>query len=260
MRSKWGQNFLVGEATARRIVESLSLAPSDDVVEIGPGRGALTLHLLPLVHSLTVVELDQHLAATLKARWGYHPHFHVVAEDFLSWTPPGPSDVPVKLIGNLPYSAAAAILQRALAWDGWDRGVFMVQKEVAERITAVPGGKDWGLLALSVQSRATVSKLFHVPPGAFRPAPKVMSTVLELRRLHPAPVTDLDAFFRTAHAAFGQRRKNLLNSLSHGLDLEKIAVEIALRSAGLDPTQRPETVDIAGFERLTAALKSGRRL
>ena len=216
MRTKWGQNFLVGDATARRIVDALAPRESDAVVEIGPGRGALTLHLLPLVRSLTVVELDRRLAETLKARWGYHPHFHVVAEDFLSWTPPGPSVPPAKLIGNLPYSAAAAILQRALAWDGWDRAVFMVQKEVAERITAVPGGKEWGLLALSVQSRAAVRRLFHVPPGAFRPAPKVMSTVVELSRLTPPPVTDLDVFVETAHGALGQRPNNLPNRLSHG--------------------------------------------
>lgn len=254
MRSKWGQNFLVSEGVSRRIVEALE--PSSRVVEIGPGKGALTEHLLPRTTDLTVVELDERLAQTLRARWGYHPHFRVVNRDFLEWDMP-PAGDPFRFIGNLPYSAAAAIVQKVLASDGWDRAVFMVQKEVAERMTATPGGKAWGLLALSVQSRARARKLFHVPPGAFRPAPQVVSTVIELVRAVPPPVERIGPFFHVAHAAFGQRRKNLLNSLSHGLARDKKAVEKALSAAGLSPTQRPEAVDLEGFKRLTDALFPG---
>lgn len=254
MRSKWGQNFLVSEGVSRRIVEALGPAPR--VVEIGPGKGALTEHLLPQTSDLTVVELDERLAQTLKARWGYHPHLRVIHRDFLEWDFPSPG-APVGFIGNLPYSAAAAIIQKVLAWNGWERAVFMVQKEVAERMTATPGGKAWGLLALSVQSRARARTLFHVPPGAFRPRPQVVSTVIELVRAVPAPVTRIEPFFRVAHAAFGQRRKNLVNSLSHGLSRDKASVETAIRAAGLAPTQRPETVDVEGFKRLTDLLFPG---
>jgi 16S rRNA (adenine1518-N6/adenine1519-N6)-dimethyltransferase len=257
MRSRWGQNFLVSPAVCRRIVDALNPDPAARVVEIGPGKGALTEHLLPRVGTLTVVELDAPLAATLKARWGYHTHFHVENRDFLEWAPPPPADVPVQFIGNLPYSAAAAIVQKVLAGDGWDRAVFMVQKEVAERMTAQPGGRDWGLLALSVQSRARTRVLFHVPPGAFRPKPQVVSTVIELIRAAPAPVERIEPFFRVARAAFGQRRKNLLNSLSHGLGADKPAVAAILAAAGLSPTQRPETVDVEGFKRLTDLLIPG---
>lgn len=242
---------MVSEGVARRIVEALGPAPR--VVEIGPGRGALTEHLLPRTTDLTVVELDDRLAQTLKARWGYHPHFRVVNRDFLEWELPSVGE-PLRFIGNLPYSAAAAIVQKVLAWDGWDRAVFMVQKEVAERMTAEPGGKDWGLLALSVQSRARAHRLFHVPPGSFRPRPQVVSTVIELVRAVPPPVTRIEPFFRVARAAFGQRRKNLLNSLSHGLAREKKTMETAISAAGLAPTQRPETVDVEGFKRLTDVL------
>ncbi len=254
MRSKWGQNFLVSPGVCRRIVDALAPAPSARVVEIGPGRGALTEHLLPRVGDLTVVELDAHLAETLKARWGYHTHFRVENRDFLEWAPPPPADGPLQFIGNLPYSAAAAIVQKVLAWDGWDRGVFMVQKEVAERMVARPGGGDWGLLALSVQSRARARVLFHVPPGSFRPRPRVVSTVVELTRSVPAPVERTEPFFRVARAAFGQRRKNLLNSLSHGLGLDKSSTAATIAAAGLAATQRPETVDMEGFKRLADLL------
>jgi len=254
MRSKWGQNFLVSEGVSRQIVEALGPAPR--VVEIGPGKGALTEHLLPRTTDLTVVELDERLAQTLKARWGYHPHFRVVNRDFLEWEFP-PAGDPLRFIGNLPYSAAAAIVQKVLAGDGWDRAVFMVQKEVAERMTAQPGGKDWGLLALSVQSRARARKLFHVQPGAFRPAPRVVSTVIELVRAVPPSVGRIEPFFRVAHAAFGQRRKNLLNSLSHGLGVEKGVIGAALAAVGIAPTRRPETVDLEGFKRLTDVLFPG---
>lgn len=257
MRSRWGQNFLASPGVCRRIVDALNPDPAARVFEVGPGKGALTEHLLPRVGDLTVVELDTHLADTLKARWGYHAHFHVANRDFLEWDFPSNSIGPVQFIGNLPYSAAAAIVQKVLTWDGWDRAVFMVQKEVAERMTAQPGGREWGLLALSVQSRARTRVLFHVPPGAFRPKPQVVSTVIEMFRAVPAPVERIEPFFRVARAAFGQRRKNLLNSLSHGLGADKPAVAAVLAAAGLSPTQRPETVDVEGFKRLTNLLIPG---
>jgi 16S rRNA (adenine1518-N6/adenine1519-N6)-dimethyltransferase len=254
MRAPWGQNFLASPPAALHIVESLRLASDDRVIEIGPGRGALTLHLLPRCASLTVVELDRSLANTLIARWGHETHFKVRQGDFLDWEVPAVEGRPYKVIGNLPYSAAAAIIQKVLPWAGWDRAVFMVQKEVAERITAVPGGKNWGLLALSVQSRAKARRLFDLRPGAFRPAPKVTSTVIELERLAEPSVANLDAFFKVAHAAFGQRRKTLVNSLSHGLSLERAVVEAALGGCGIDPTRRAETLQLEEFNLLAKRL------
>ena len=254
MRTAYGQNFLVSSPASLRIAEALHSAGEDRVIEIGPGKGALTVHLLPRVKSLTAVELDLDLADLLRRRWGHEPKLTVISEDFLNWPLPPNGASPYKVIGNLPYSAAAAIVQKVLAWDGWDRAVFMVQKEVGLRMGAEPGGKDWGLLALSVQSRAKARRLFDVSPGAFRPPPKVMSTVVELERL-PAPrVADIDAFFKIARAAFGQRRKTIANSLSHGLDLSRSAVETILRELDIDPTRRAETLTIEEYDQISKKL------
>lgn len=259
MRAPWGQNFLSSPAVAKRIVSSLGgTNPRGEpgrVLEIGPGQGALTAPLLEQGAFVTAVELDSKLVAVLKNRWGTDPRLTVTNADFLDWPlPPAGEGAPFRVIGNLPYSAAAAILQKVLAWTGWDRAVFMVQKEVALRITAQPGGKNWGLLALSVQTRANARRLFDVPPGAFRPAPKVMSTVFELERLAQPRTESLERFFKVAHAAFGQRRKTIVNSLSHGLGLDRETVASVLRRLNLDPTRRPETFTLEDFERISKML------
>jgi 16S rRNA (adenine1518-N6/adenine1519-N6)-dimethyltransferase len=251
MRAPWGQNFLASSAVAKRIAEALSSTTDDHVIEIGPGRGALTTHVLPLCGTLTVVELDQELVALLHQRWDEEARLSIVSADFMEWPLPPLSVRPIKIIGNLPYSAAAAIVQKVLAWPGWDRAVFMVQKEVADRMRAVPGGKSWGLLALSVQSRASVRRLFDVPPGAFRPAPTIVSTVLELNRLSSPRVKDIDSFFKVAHAAFGQRRKTLSNSLCHGLQRERHDVDAVLNELKIDPKRRAETLTIEEYDQLS---------
>jgi 16S rRNA (adenine1518-N6/adenine1519-N6)-dimethyltransferase len=258
VRAPWGQNFLASPAVAKRIVAALGRSHPDPepgrVLEIGPGRGALTAPLLEQGVHVTAVELDANLVAGLNARWGAEPRLSVANADFLDWSFPPVEGSPYRVIGNLPYSAAAAIIQKVLAWTGWDRAVFMVQKEVALRITAQPGGKNWGLLALSVQSRANARRLFDVLPGAFRPAPKVTSTVFELDRLAKPRVECLDQFFKVAHAAFGQRRKTIVNSLSHGLGLDRETVASVLRALNLDPTRRPETFTLDDFERISKML------
>jgi 16S rRNA (adenine1518-N6/adenine1519-N6)-dimethyltransferase len=254
VRTPYGQNFLVSVPAAQHIAEALHSSTGDRVIEIGPGRGALTVHVLPLCHHLTVVELDRTLADLLIRRWGHEPKLSVVSDDFMNWPLPSGSEGKFKVIGNLPYSAAAAIVQKVLAWTGWDRAVFMVQKEVALRMTASPGGKAWGLLALSVQSRARARRLFDVAPGAFRPPPKIVSTVLELERLPSPRAAHLDAFFKIAHAAFGQRRKTLANSLSHGLGMDRAKIEEELKNLGIDPSRRAETLTIEEYDRISLRL------
>ena len=270
MRSKWGQNFLAEAGVARRIVAALGAGPSDGGLEIGPGRGALTQFLVGTTQALTAVELDRRLAEDLRRRWGSVPGVTIVQADFLDWplaelAAPGASEPLIRpleegaegslyVIGNLPYSAAGPILRKLLAWRGWLEAVVMVQREVARRIAAAPGSGDYGILSLLVQIKAEVEILFDVRPSAFRPRPQVVSTVIRLRRL-PAPrVRDEAAFFRVVHAAFDQRRKTLLNSLSHGLGIEKSRTEEALRTCGLDPAARPETVSWEGFDRLSQHL------
>lgn len=254
MRTAYGQNFLVSSPASLRIAEALHSTGEDHAIEIGPGKGALTVHLLSRCKSLTAVELDLNLADLLKRRWGHEPHLTVISEDFLNWPLPSRDLAPYKVIGNLPYSAAAAIVQKVLAWDGWDRAVFMVQKEVGLRMVAVPGGKAWGLLALSVQSRAKARRLFDVSPGAFRPAPTIVSTVLEFERLPHPRVANVDAFFKVAHAAFGQRRKTIGNSLSNGLNMDRNEVNKILVDLGIDPIRRAETLTIEEYDRVSQKL------
>jgi 16S rRNA (adenine1518-N6/adenine1519-N6)-dimethyltransferase len=255
MRTPYGQNFLVSSPAALRIAEALHSERDDSVIEVGPGRGALTVHMLPRCGSLTVVELDRTLADLLHRRWGHEPTLTVVSDDFMNWPLPEGNARPFKIIGNLPYSAASAIVQKVLAWTGWDRAVFMVQKEVALRMAAIPGGKAWGLLALSVQSRAKARRLFDVAPGAFRPAPEIVSTVLELERLPLPRVSHLESFFRVAHAAFGQRRKTLANSLSHGLDMDRSKIDLVLKGLGIDPRRRAETLTIEEYEQIAKQMR-----
>jgi 16S rRNA (adenine1518-N6/adenine1519-N6)-dimethyltransferase len=178
----------------------------------------------------------------------------VVQSDFLDWPLPDRPVGSVKVVGNLPYSAANAILRKVLDWPAWSEAVVMVQKEVALRMVAPVGGDDYGILSLAVQSKAAPSVLFDVWPGAFTPQPKVVSTVLRLRRLETPRFHNEDAFFRVVRAAFGQRRKTLLNSLSHGLEMEKGKVEEALKSCGLDPGARAETITLEQFDRLAGAI------
>ncbi|HRY29702.1 MAG TPA: 16S rRNA (adenine(1518)-N(6)/adenine(1519)-N(6))-dimethyltransferase RsmA [Elusimicrobiota bacterium] len=249
MRQKWGQNFLVDKNTAERIVESL--APfSGPVIEIGPGKGILTGLLAERTSDLTAVELDRDLAAGLAQGW---PKVRVVAEDFLEWPfPAGPG--PVAFIGNLPYSAANAILRKVLDWTGWDRAVFMVQKEVADRIVAAPCSRDYGILTLAVQGKAEAESLFDVPPRCFQPRPQVTSTVVRLKRWPASKIRDEKKFFRAVRAAFGQRRKTIGNSLSRVLGLEKNAVEDCLKRAGFDVVRRAETFTLEEFNRLAEIL------
>lgn len=251
-RQKWGQNFLVNDGICRKITGALNAGPEDAVVEIGPGRGALTKHLAGKVRSLTVVELDASLVPALKEGFGALPGVEIVNADALSWVPAAAG--PFKVISNLPYSAGNAILQRVLDWPGWTEAVVMVQKEVAVRMAAGPGSRDYGILSLAVQAKSVAKRLFDVAPGAFRPPPKVVSTVLRLTPLAASRLQNEPAFFRVVHAAFGQRRKTLLNSLSHGLQAEKSVVEKALRTCGLDPEARAETLPLEKFEELSRLL------
>jgi 16S rRNA (adenine1518-N6/adenine1519-N6)-dimethyltransferase len=259
MRQKWGQNFLVDLSAAERIVRALEPQERDTVLEIGPGKGILTQILRARVQRLIAVELDKHLAAFLESKWAGQPGFSVVTSDFLLWPLPEWPARSVKVIGNLPYSAANAILRRILDWASWKTAVVMVQREVAERIVAAPGGRDYGILSLAVQSKAQAELLFHVPPSAFRPRPQVTSTVLRLKPWPRPRVSHEQSFFEVVRAAFSQRRKTVLNSLSSGLSLEKKDLEPKLVEAGINPDCRAETLSLETFDRLSEVLRNDLR-
>lgn len=244
-RKRFGQHFLHEPAAIRRILEAVSPRPGEVVVEIGPGRGALTAALLERLTELHAIELDRDLAAYLRRRF---PRGLVLHEgdaldfDYRALAAAGP----LRLVGNLPYNISTALLLGLLEDADILRDMhFMLQREVAERLSASPGGRAYGRLSVMVQWRCRVERLFTLGPGAFQPPPKVDSTVLRLTPRADAPaVGDPRRFAELVRLAFGQRRKSLRNALRGRVP------EAVLARAGIDPGRRAETLAVEEFARL----------
>jgi 16S rRNA (adenine1518-N6/adenine1519-N6)-dimethyltransferase len=260
-----GQNFLVDATHLERIVAAADLHPSDVVLEIGPGLGTLTRRIAAQAGHVVAVELDDRLIELLRADFAGQPHVEIVHSDILEIDPPAllaasrnAAVFEYKVIANLPYYITSAALRHVLeASPPPTLAVVMVQKEVAERICAKPG--DLSLLAVSVQFYAIPQIAQRVPAGAFYPAPKVDSAVLRLdvRRQPAVTVVSPHRFFQVARAGFGQKRKQLANSLSAGLKLPKAAVQSALEGAAIDPRRRAETLTLDEWGRLCQSLDQG---
>ena len=258
-----GQHFLRDDGIARRIVELVAPTSRDLVVEIGPGRGALTEHLAPSCRRLLALEVDTGLAARLRERFGASPHVEILEADARSFDYarlrdrlPDPGSR-VLVVGNLPYSVGKPILMALVeAGRAIDEMALMLQKEVAERIAAPPGNKIYGSLSVLTQIACEVSLAFTVPPGAFSPPPQVDSAVIHLRAraAPPVPIADPKRFNAVVRAAFGQRRKNLANALAAGLGLSIDRARALVASAGIDPGRRAETVSLAEFADLADVL------
>ncbi len=229
--------------------------PGQPVVEIGPGLGALTGHLIDAAGSITAVEIDRDLAARLRER--YTPtQLNLVEGDALEldWPALAASlGAGLRIVGNLPYNVSTPLLFALLPIAGQVRDQhFMLQREVVERMAASPGGKDYGRLSVMLQFRYRIDRLFNVAPGSFHPVPKVQSSIVRMIPL-PAdqvPAVTLKAFGEVVTAAFGQRRKTLRNALA------RLLTEAQIRAAGVDPGVRGETVDVAGFVRLARVFES----
>jgi 16S rRNA (adenine1518-N6/adenine1519-N6)-dimethyltransferase len=265
MRAKksLGQNFLAGAHYPERIVAAVSPRPGETVVEIGPGQGALTALLVAAGARVVAVELDRELIAPLAARFSAAANFQLVEADaltvdFCRLVAPARS---ARVVANLPYYISTPILQRLLKHRAClAEMTLMLQREVVERITARPGGKEYGYLSALVQFYCEAGKLFDVPPGAFRPVPKVWSSVVRLKvRERPAVEVGDEAYFvELLSALFAQRRKTILNNLRAararlGLDSEAQIVG-ALAAAGLDSRRRAETLTLDQTARLAAWL------
>ncbi|MCL6712025.1 16S rRNA (adenine(1518)-N(6)/adenine(1519)-N(6))-dimethyltransferase RsmA [Pseudomonas sp. R2.Fl] len=243
-----GQHFLTDRSYIERIVLAVDPKPGDRLVEIGPGQGAITMPLLRRHGELTAIEFDRDLITPLmEASEGVGRltiiHKDVLAVDFGKLA----GDDRLRLVGNLPYNLSSPILFHALEHAASIRDmVFMLQKEVVDRMAAGPGSKVYGRLSVMLQAYCTVTPLFVVPPGAFRPPPKVDSAVVRMVPRPPAEigVTDPQRFTEVVRAAFGQRRKTLRNALSGVCDAA------AIEAAGLSPDARAEQVEVAGFIRL----------
>jgi 16S rRNA (adenine1518-N6/adenine1519-N6)-dimethyltransferase len=256
-----GQNFLVDPNLQRKIVAALGAGPDDDVVEIGPGRGALTRHLVGTVGRLTLVELDRLLAAEWAREYAVRPEVRVVHADILDVPLADLSPHPgrLRVVGNIPYNITTPILFHLLERPRPDRIVLMVQREVGERITAAAGSPEYGALAVGVQSVADARLLFGVSRSVFRPVPGVDSVVIEIvphapPRLTPEDEIDLR---RLTRAAFQWRRKQLQKTLRDHPDLgidRGRAAEVGQR-LGLDLTRRPETLTPSDLLALARALR-----
>lgn len=262
-RRRMGQHFLCDPAVARRIVDTAAVGPSDAVLEIGPGLGALTDVLVERAAVVRLVEMDAELAERLRTRYAERPHVRVVTADVLDCRLEGLwGDVgrPGIVVSNLPYNVSTPVLFRLLEWSGtFPRAVLMIQREVAARLVAPPGTPERGVLSVLVQARASVRRCFDVAPASFHPPPRVRSTVIEVSwSSTPAvPVAEWDGFRRVVRAAFGKRRKMLRNALRDAAPEERLpaaVVDDALAASGLDPTARAETLSIDDFLRLSRAL------
>jgi 16S rRNA (adenine1518-N6/adenine1519-N6)-dimethyltransferase len=258
-RKRFGQHFLE-PAWVAKVVAAIDPQPGDVVLEIGPGRGALTTVLAPRVRRLVAVEIDRDLAAALPRR--VPDSVRVVEGDFLASEIAhllAGEDGPVRVAGNLPYNVATPILMKLLAAAAGGRvladATVMLQKEVAERVVAGPGSGDYGPLALAVALDADAEQVLTLPPGAFRPPPKVTSAVVRLRFRPPeVDVGDRTVFERLVRGAFQQRRKTLLNALGPpAATLGRQAADLLART-GVDPRIRPGDLPLAGFAALSRAV------
>ncbi len=252
-RKRFGQNFLHDRGIIERILTAARLQPEDHVVEIGPGLGALTLPLRERVGRLELVELDRDLVAHWHQRLGDDPRLRIHAADALQFDFAALKDDsrPLRLIGNLPYNISTPLIfhlltQRHAIGDM----LFMLQKEVVDRLGAAPGSKTYGRLSVMVQSVCRVEPLFRVPPGAFRPPPKVESRIVRLtpHSQPPHPLGDEALFARIVAAAFSQRRKTLRNTLKGLIEEDEFT------AYGIDPQARPETLPVAAYATLARIL------
>ena len=258
-----GQHFLRDDSVAERIVAVLAPTPRDLVVEIGPGHGALTHRLGRAAGRLLAIDVDRDLVAELHSRFAGEPHVEIRLADArtldyrdLPALRPDPGGR-VLVAGNLPYSVGKPILMALVeARRAVDEMALMLQKEVAERVAAAPGGKTYGSLSVLTQVDCEARLCFTVPPGAFRPPPQVDSAVLHVRARRVSLVGEAMAsrFRAVVLAAFGQRRKSLANALAAGLGIGVEHARAACAAAGIDAGRRAETLTIDEFVRLAATV------
>ena len=254
-KKQLGQHFLADRHYIDNIVRAVNPKGDDRLVEIGPGQGAITLPLLRQHPKLTVIEFDRDLIAPLTAAAAPLGELTIIQGDvlrvdFTALANSGEGAGQIRLVGNLPYNISSPILFHALEHADVVRDMhFMLQKEVVDRMAAGPGSKVFGRLSVMLQAYCEVTSLFVVPPGAFRPPPKVDSAVVRLVPREPASIgiNDRKRFADVVRAAFGQRRKTLRNALNNVVSAEQFA------AAGVRPDARAEQLEIAEFVALANA-------
>ena len=271
-KPKLGQHFLASEPAALRIVEALGDISRATVLEIGPGRGAITEILAQTAQRLIAVEFDRVLSAQLRMKFSLQPNVEIIEGDVLTIeldTVFGPkpgtlrpglnfSPEPARVVGNLPYYITSDILLRLLEYHRYfSMIVIMVQKEVADRLAASPGSRDYGLISATTQLYGKVEKLFTLPPGAFSPPPKVHSGVVRITikpKLEALRVNEAE-FIAFLKQCFGQKRKTLWNNLK--AEYDEGALRAALAKSGVKPAIRAEALPLEKTAALFRALRDG---
>ncbi|MCY7294443.1 16S rRNA (adenine(1518)-N(6)/adenine(1519)-N(6))-dimethyltransferase RsmA [Alteromonas sp. a30] len=252
-RKRFGQNFLHDEGVIDGIVSSINPQDGENLVEIGPGLGALTEPVCEQVSKLTVVELDRDLAKRLRSHPFIQNKLTIVEADAMKmdFSTLYQTGKPLRIFGNLPYNISTPLMFHLFEFIEHIQDMhFMLQKEVVNRLAAVPGNKDYGRLSVMTQYYCQVIPVLHVPPHAFKPAPKVDSAVVRLipHANKSVKVNNVKTLEKVCSAAFGQRRKTLRNSLKEILDAE------AIERLGIDPGARAETLSLADYANLANAV------
>ncbi len=259
-----GQHFLADERALARIVDALAPTETDTVLEIGPGRGALTDILVKRAGRVVAVELDRALAALLRERFALMPSVEIVEADILKTDPGALGGPGYLLVGNVPYYITTPIMFHALACSLPSRAVFLVQREVATRAMADAGSKSYGALSVNLQVLARVERVFDIPPGAFKPPPKVDSSVIRITPLtDPVLGEGEQGRFRSfVQSLFSQRRKQIgtiLRSLPPSASGVPAVTFDALAALGIPPTERPERLTPLQFVELFREVRQGER-
>ncbi|HJU55505.1 MAG TPA: 16S rRNA (adenine(1518)-N(6)/adenine(1519)-N(6))-dimethyltransferase RsmA [Pyrinomonadaceae bacterium] len=265
-KKRFGQNFLADERVVEKIVREVGARGDETIVEIGPGHGALTARLLEDAGRLVAVEFDRDLIPLLNEKFGARANFELIeadalAVDFCAIIKPAPR---ARVVANLPYYISTAILQRLVEQRAClAEMVLMLQREVVERLTAPPGASERGYLSVLVEAYCEAEALFDVPPSAFRPVPKVWSTVVRLRVREQVAVgvRDQQLLWRVVSTGFAQRRKTIFNNLRNAPDELRSRIETAggaggvLESAGVDAKRRAETLTVEEWGKLARVLE-----
>lgn len=249
-RKRFGQNFLTDDHIVRAIINALHISDHDHLVEIGPGHGALTGELLNHCQRLDVIELDRDLVPALQARFGQDARFHLHQGDALQFDFSSlvKGDLPLRIVGNLPYNISTPLLFHLIDSLHLISDIHvMLQKEVVDRLAALPGSSDYGRLSIMVQYHCLVEPLVDVPPSAFTPQPKVNSAVVRLtpHKELPHPVSNLDYFSQLVRTAFSQRRKTLRNNL------KLFIPSPCLHTLDIDLSLRPENLTVAQYVQIS---------
>ncbi len=249
-RKRFGQNFLTDQGIINSIVRSVNPKPTDRLVEIGPGQGAITKQLVDSCPQLQVIELDRDLIPILLAQFAKYSEFKIHQQDALSFdfTSLIKAEEPLRIVGNLPYNISTPLIFHLLSYQEKISDMhFMLQKEVVKRLVADAGEKNYGRLSVMVQYYCQVEHLFEVPPECFDPRPKVDSAIVRLQPYKTLPYVakDIDQLSILVNTAFQQRRKTLRNTLKQLLDSDTIA------SLPIDTGLRPENLSVKDYVNLS---------